>query len=98
MKSKEALAYPCGDYNQTVIDLTKKAGYRVAFTIDLGRDTTSSTLYSLNQIPIFGGSTHTFLHFWLRLKFTKIFDALQNLKVFLNKSGNSSIAKFIYIP
>ncbi|MBP2633645.1 MAG: polysaccharide deacetylase [Firmicutes bacterium] len=109
VKSKEALeshlnknikylAYPCGDYNQTVIDLTKKANYRAAFTIDLGRDTTSSTLYSLNRIPIFGGGTHTFLHFWLRLKFTQVFDALQNLKVFLNKRGDSSIAQFIYIP
>jgi hypothetical protein len=77
---------------------TKKAGYRAAFTIDLGRDTNSSTLYSLNRIPIFGGSTHTFLRFWLRLRFTQIFDTLQNLKVFLNKKGDSSIAQFIYIP
>jgi peptidoglycan/xylan/chitin deacetylase (PgdA/CDA1 family) len=97
-KKIEYLAYPCGDYNQNIIDLTKKAGYRAAFTIDLGRDTTSSTLYSLNRIPVFGGGTHTFLHFWLRLKFTQVFNALQNLKVFLDKKGDTSIAQFIYIP
>lgn len=109
IKSKEAiewslgqkinyLAYPCGSYDQHVIDLTKKAGYRAAFTINFGRDTTNSTLYSLNRIPIFGGGTHTFLHFWLRLNFTRVFNTLQNCKTFLLNQGNTSIAGLIYIP
>ena len=109
IKSKEALewrlgkkinylAYPCGAYDQRIIDLTKKAGYSAAFTIKLGRNTTSSTLYSLDRIPIFGGRTHTFLRFWLRLNFTQVFNALENGKKFLLKEGNTSIAAFIYIP
>jgi len=97
-KKIQYLAYPCGFYNQHVIDFTKAAGYRAAFTINLGRDTTSSTLYSLNRIPVFGGGTHTFMHFWLRLKFTQIFDSLQNLKAFLMKEGKPSLAQLIYIP
>ena len=97
-KKVEYLAYPGGEYDQRVIQLVKESGYRAAFTVNFGRDKVNSTLYTLNRIPIFGGGTHTFLHFWLRLNFTQAFNALQNLKAYLLKEGGASIAGFIYIP
>lgn len=97
-KKVEYLAYPGGEYDQRIIQLTKEAGYRAAFTVHFGRDRINSTLYTLNRIPIFGGGSHTFFHFWLRLKFTQAFNALQNLKAFLLKEGDTSIAGLIYIP
>lgn len=97
-KKVEYLAYPGGEYDQRVIQLTKEAGYRAAFTVNFGRDMANSTLYTLNRIPIFGGGTHTFFHFWLRLKFTQIFNALQNLKAYLLRKGDTSLAGCIYIP
>jgi peptidoglycan/xylan/chitin deacetylase (PgdA/CDA1 family) len=97
-KKVEYLAYPCGKYDQRVIDATKAAGYRGAFTINLGRDKTSSTAYYLNRIPIFGGNSHTFARFWLRLQFTQIFTSLQNLKTFLNNEGSTFLSGLIYIP
>ena len=97
-KKIEYLAYPCGDYDQHIIDLTRAAGYRAAFTVHLGRDTMHSTLYSLNRIPVFGGRNHTFFRFWLRLKFTQFFNALQNIKAYLLNKGNTSAAGLIYIP
>lgn len=97
-KKIEYLAYPGGEYNPRVIQLTKDAGYRAAFTVNFGRDKANSTLYTLNRIPIFGGRSHTFLHFWLRLKFTQVFNSLQNLKNFLLKEGDPSVANLIYIP
>jgi peptidoglycan/xylan/chitin deacetylase (PgdA/CDA1 family) len=97
-KKVEYLAYPGGEYDQRVIQLTKDAGYRAAFTVNFGRDRVNSTLYTLNRIPIFGGGSHTFLHFWLRLKFTRVFNALQNFKAFLLKEGDTSAAGLIYIP
>ncbi|MDF2565292.1 MAG: polysaccharide deacetylase [Massilibacillus sp.] len=97
-KKVEYLAYPCGKYDQRVIDATKDAGYRGAFTINLGRDTTSSTAYYLNRIPIFGGNSHTFARFWLRLKFTQLFTSLQNLKSYLNNEGITFLSGLIYIP
>ena len=92
------LAYPGGEYDQRVIQLTKNAGYRAAFTVNFGRDRVNSTLYTLNRIPIFGGGSHTFYHFWLRLKFTRVFNALQNFKAFLLKEGDVSAAGLIFIP
>jgi peptidoglycan/xylan/chitin deacetylase (PgdA/CDA1 family) len=94
----EYLAYPGGEYGQRVIQLTKDAGFRAAFTVNFGRDRVNSTLYTLNRIPIFGGGSHTFYHFWLRLKFTRVFNALQNFKAFLLKEGDTSAAGLIFIP
>lgn len=97
-KKVEYLAYPSGEYDQRVIQLTKDAGYRAAFTVNFGRDRESSTLYTLNRIPIFGCGSHTFLRFWLRFKFTQVFNSLQNFKAFLLKEGGTSVAGLIFIP
>jgi len=97
-KKVEYLAYPGGEYDQRVIQMVKDAGYRAAFTVNFGRDRINSTLYTLNRIPIFGAGPHTFRHFWLRLNFTRVFNALQNLKAFLLKEGDTSAAGLIYIP
>lgn len=93
----EYLAYPGGTYNQQVIKLAKQAGYRAAFTIDLGRNTAKCGLLTLNRIPIFAG-THSFLRFQLRLKFTQIIIAVQNFKNQLNTLGATTIASWISIP
>ncbi|TWH48454.1 peptidoglycan/xylan/chitin deacetylase (PgdA/CDA1 family) [Sporomusa sp. KB1] len=97
-KKVEYLAYPGGKYDQRIIQLTKEAGYRAAFTVNFGRNRMNSTMYTLNRIPIFGGVSHTFFRFWLRLKFTQVFDALQDFKDFLLNKGNASLAGLIYIP
>jgi len=97
-KKVDYLAYPGGEYDQRVIQLTKEVGYRAAFTVNFGRDRINSTLYTLNRIPIFGGESHTFFRFWLRLNFTQAFNALQNFKAYLLKEGDTSIAGLIYIP
>lgn len=96
-KKVEYLAYPGGSYDQRVINLTKQAGYRGAFTINLGRSTKECGFFTLNRIPIFEAS-HTLFRFWLRLKFTETFSALQNFKIYLHKKGVGALANFIYVP
>lgn len=96
-KKVEYLAYPGGFYDQRVIELAKQAGYRAAFTIDLGRNNIYCGLYTLNRIPIFEGQ-HTFFRFWLRLKFTHFCSVLQNFRAKLNNFGATSLANLIYIP
>jgi len=93
----EYLAYPGGAYDQRVITIAKQTGYRAAFTIDFGRDTINCGLFTLNRIPIFSG-THTFLHFWLRLKFTPVLNALQRFKDKMHELGATMIASKIIIP
>lgn len=97
-KKVEYLAYPGGEYDQRVIQMAKEAGYRAAFTVNFGRDRQNSTLYTLNRIPIFGSQSHTLFRFWLRLNFTRLFNAMQNFKAYLLKEGDTSLAGFIYIP
>nr|WP_094605525.1 polysaccharide deacetylase family protein [Sporomusa silvacetica] len=97
-KKVEFLAYPGGKYDQRIIQLAKEAGYRAAFTVNFGRDRMNCTMYTLKRIPIFGGGTHTFFHFWLRLKFTPLFNALQEFKNFLLNKGDTFLAGLIYIP
>lgn len=107
-KSKEAiewrlgqkvdyLAYPKGEYNQRIIALARQAGYRAAFTVNFGRDAEHCELFTLNRIPVFKGD-NSFLHFWLRLKFTHVISTLQNFKAFLQKREVPLIARLIYIP
>lgn len=91
------LAYPGGAYDRRVIQLAKEAGYQAAFTIKLGRDKKKCALFTLNRIPIFAGS-HTFLRFWLRLKFTEALIAMQDAKDRLHQLGATRIADCIYIP
>lgn len=93
----EFLAYPGGKYDQRVINFTKKAGYKAAFTINFGRDQMNCELFTLKRIPVFEGS-HTFFRFWLRLKFTQLIGKLQSIKVFLADNGVAGVARFIYIP
>lgn len=93
----EYLAYPGGAYDQRTIELAKQAGYRAAFTINLGRDTKECGLFTLNRIPIFETS-HSLLHFKLRLKFTQGLIAMQDLKNLLKNYGATQIANWIYIP
>ncbi|MCE5287540.1 MAG: polysaccharide deacetylase family protein [Pelosinus sp.] len=90
----EFLAYPGGYYNREVIRMAKEAGYRAAFTINFGRTYKHPNLFSLNRIPIFN-TTHTFLHFWLRLKLTQEMLALQNLKDYLKNAGATTLASWV---
>ena len=76
-------AYPGGFYSKTTTQLLKQAGYRGAFTVNLGRDKTNSDIFALSRIPIFK-STNTFRSFWLRLKFTQLVIDVSAAKKLLN--------------
>lgn len=82
IKSKEAIewrlkkpvryfAHPGGFYNQATSQLLRDAGYRAAFTVNLGRVNTDSDVYALRRIPIFE-TGNLFRSFWLRLKITQL--------------------------
>lgn len=73
----EYLAYPYGDYNETVIAAAKSYGYKAAFTVHLGDDSAQDDLFTLNRVPIFQTYQHTFLHFWLNIHFPYIMNMIQ---------------------
>lgn len=57
----DALAYPFGLYDEAVIDQTRSAGYRIAFTIDRGpADQTTDPMLVPRQMLVDGNSLRTF--------------------------------------
>lgn len=96
-KKVDFLAYPGGAFDRRIMDFSRIAGYRAAFTVDFGRDYEGNDLFQLHRIPIFE-APHTFLRFWLRLKLTPVFAAMQRWKNSLNQQGQNLLAKLLVIP
>ena len=92
------LAYPCGSYDASVMEATREAGYRGAFTVNYGLDYCGSQMYALNRIPIFGGNSHTMLRFKMRLSMAPLVSSLEHFKTRLNKNGHTNLAAMIPIP
>jgi peptidoglycan/xylan/chitin deacetylase (PgdA/CDA1 family) len=62
----EHFCYPLGRFNQETIECVKKAGYRSACSIRMGRNHLKEDLYSLSRIAFSGGIS--FLQFAYRLE------------------------------
>lgn len=92
------LAYPCGSRNPSVIEALKAAGYRGAFTVDLGSDHPGDNMYELRRIPIFGNNTHTLLRFKIRLLYPALAASLENLQTGLQRSGYDRLARLLPVP
>ncbi len=92
------IAYPCGSYDEELEQLTKDAGYRAAFTVHYGLTDPSENPFVLDRIPIFGGNSHTFLRFKLRLAFTPIFAPIENFNRSLAREGHSVLTRIIPTP
>ena len=92
------IAYPGGAYNTHVSEAAREAGYRGAFTVNFGSDRTGMPMYALDRIPIFGGTSHTFFRFRLRLRFSTFFSSLKSIKTDLDKNGHTLLSRIIFIP
>jgi peptidoglycan/xylan/chitin deacetylase (PgdA/CDA1 family) len=97
-KKIDILAYPCGSDDQAVLDMTKEAGYRAAFTVHYGLDHPGTDMYSLDRVPVFGGVSHPLRHFALRLHLATICAPLDHVYRQLVANGHSTIAQFIPLP
>lgn len=97
-KKIEYIAYPCGNYNRHIIELTKAAGYKGAFTVNFGRSKVGDPVYALDRVPVFGCNSHTYLRFRLRLKCTQIFAPLQTFKTNLIQNNHPFLARLIWVP
>ena len=50
----DVISYPCGSYNQTVINIAKEQGYTVGVTVRNGRSYADSPDFEVRRIPVFG--------------------------------------------
>ncbi len=94
----EFIAYPCGSYSPEIAELTKRAGYRGAFTVNYGLADPRDQKFILDRVPIFGANQHTFLRFKLRLKYTPIFRPLSQFRDKLEADGYQWAASVIPVP
>lgn len=92
------IAFPEGKFNDVVMEETKKAGYKYAFSVETGRDFPWDDHYELDRVPMFEGPI-SFKHFKFRLTFSA-FSALvwKSHKYFENIECTKSIAKEIPYP
>lgn len=93
----EFIAFPEGMYNDMVMDETKSAGYRYAFTIDTGRVYQWDDPFDLNRIPIFEGSM-SLEHFRFRLTFSAFSAMLWKTHKFFDHLQLKTIAEQIPEP
>ena len=91
----EFLAYPCGYTNSDIKARVKAAGYRAAFTVELGNVALGDDIYALNRVPVFGAMPHTMLRFSGRLRCPRFAAWLENLQKELIRTGHSGIAELI---
>ena len=89
------LAYPCGFTNSDIKARVKAAGYRAAFTVELGNVAPGDDVYALNRVPVFGAMPHTMLRFSGRLHCPRFAAWLENLQKELIRTGHSGIAELI---
>jgi len=54
--------YPFGKFDDSIVDLTKKAGYETATSMKRGRAKLNSNIYKLPRIPI---THHTLIHLFI---------------------------------
>lgn len=91
----EFLAYPCGFTNTEIKTRVKEAGYRAAFTVELGNVAPGDDIYALNRVPVFGAMPHTMLRFSGRLRCPRFAAWLENLQKELIRTGHTGIAELI---
>ncbi len=89
------LAYPCGYTNEEIKAAAKSAGYRAAFTVDLGNTYPGDDLYTLNRVPVFGAMPHTMFRFVGRIRCPRLAAWLENLQRSLIQSGHPGLADFL---
>ena len=92
------IAYPNGQYDLDVEDVSKEVGYRASFTLDYSLTHKLPQHRLLARIPIYGANEHTFFRFKLRLKGAPLFAPLQRYKDKLIDDGNPEVAGLIWIP
>lgn len=92
------IAYPCGSYDEELERLTKKAGYRAAFTVNYGLSDPDENHFILDRVPIFGSNSHTMLRFKMRLQYSPIFAPLAKIHRNLTAGNHTFLAKFIPTP
>ena len=63
------IAFPEGKFNDQVMEETKAAGYKYAFTVETGRDFPWDDHYDLDRVAMFEGPI-SFEHFRFRLTFS----------------------------
>ncbi|MGM9540213.1 polysaccharide deacetylase family protein [Anaerovibrio sp.] len=98
LKFAEYIAYPCGSYNDKVLEHTRQYGYKGGFTVRYDLVHAGDNPYLLSRVPIFGHNSHSFLKFQLRLHGAPLWGRLERLRALLIRTGHPAAATLIWLP
>lgn len=94
----EYLAYPCGSYNDKIIEACRQCGYKGGFTVNYNLVHAGDNPWLLSRVPIFGHTPQPFLKFRLRLHGAPLWGRLERLRAALVQNGHTTIASLIWLP
>lgn len=94
----EYIAYPCGTYNQQVLEAVKDCGYRGGFTVRYDLVHKGDNPYLLSRVPIFGHNTHSFEKFKTRIQLAPLWGRLERLRDLLVAHHQPFLASLIWLP
>ena len=92
------IAYPCGAFNPSVMELTQNAGYRAAFTVHYGMADPDESRFILDRIPIFRANRLSLLRFRIRVAYAPLLAPVNQLRDQLLEDGYTAIASLIPVP
>ncbi len=98
LKFAEYIAYPCGSYNDKVLEHIRQYGYKGGFTVRYDLVHPGDNPYLLSRVPIFGHNSHSFRKFWLRLHGAPLWGRLERLRALLIRTGHPAAAAIIWLP
>lgn len=98
LKFTEYIAYPCGTFNETVINEARNCGYKGGFTVRYDLVQKGDDPFTLNRVPIFGHSPHSFAKFKTRIQLAPLWGRLERLRNKLLANNHTFLAQLIILP
>lgn len=98
LEYSEYIAYPCGSFDDRVLDAVKHYGYKGGFTVFYDLVRPGDNPYELSRVPIYGNSRGTYLRFWLRLHAAPLLGRTERFRRSLMDNGHDILAELIPTP
>lgn len=92
------IVYPGGVVDDRIPHLAKEAGFYAGFTVTFGLTDPGENIYLIDRIPVFGGISHSFLRFRIRLLFAPLCSKFEQFRLWGRAHGIADFVNALPIP